>query len=201
MKTKWVLAGLILSLSVSSVYAISSVTVLHRTFDAMLAGNQQVAGDISAVDQGFFPILADDIARGGSIATAISFPGPNSGVSANTALKAGDWRFTVFLQPTANTPVSTTFSVVLQISRFCSCPGLVSPLVVYIATGATVDPTSAISVSFDIGPDLPTPVAYLATISSYANPSEGRLTDSPFFHLRSLRAFPPSRLLTFHKCE
>lgn len=166
MKIKWVLAGLILSLSVSSVYAISSITVVHRTFDAMLAGNQQVSGNISAIDQGFFPILADDIARGDTAATAISFPGPNTGVSANTVLKAGDWRFTVFLQPTANTPVSKTFSVVLQVSRFAGCcPSLVSPLVVYVATGATVDPTSAISVSFDIGPDLPTPVAYLVTIS------------------------------------
>ncbi len=165
MKMKWIIAALILSLSVSSVYAISSITVVHRTFNAMLAGNQQVSGDISAVDQGFFPILADEAPRGDSIATAVVFPStPNTGIGANTALKAGDWGFTVFIQPTASTPVSTTFKVVLQISRSCSCPGLVSPLVVYIATGATVDPTTSISTSFDIGPELPTPVAYLVTI-------------------------------------
>lgn len=165
-KKIWVIGLLVLILSVGTASALTAVSVTHRVFDAMVAGNQNVTGNISATDQGFFPILGGDIARGASIATAVVFPGANTGVSANTALTAGDWRYTVFLQPTASTPVSTTFSVVLQVSRFAGCcPNLVSPLAVYVATGATVDPTSAISVSFDIGPDLPTPVAYLVTVA------------------------------------
>jgi len=165
-KKLWVLGLLTLVVLIGSAYGIAAVTIRHSIFDAMVAGNQNVTGDISATDQGFFPILGSDIARGNSIANAIAFPGPNTGVSANTALTAGDWRYTVFLQPTTSTPASTTFSVVLQVSRFAGCcPGLTSPLIVYVATGATVDPTSAISVSFDIGPDLPTPVASLVTIA------------------------------------
>ena len=71
-----------------------------------------VTGGITAIDRGFDVANLDIAARGTSAGSPGLF---SSGVSANTAITAGDWVLSFVLGTTAGTPPSTTFVVTLNL--------------------------------------------------------------------------------------
>ncbi len=156
MKKGFIVAVFSLVILVGTVYA-TITTPTHRRFETVIGGTMVVTGGITAIDRGFDVANLDIAARGTSSGSPGLF---SSGVSANTAITAGDWVLSFVLGTTVSTPPSTTFVVTLNLVE---APEGQTFATLYVATDAG-GAAQSIIVAYSAGPSLGTPLSYTVTV-------------------------------------
>jgi hypothetical protein len=155
----WYLAVKFLLSFLVLVYA-SNIPVTTTIYHAENGGVVNVTGNLTAIDKGLSKTSSTVSAAGTSCGSNVTFTGTPG--TANTALTANHLIYTIQVNTTSNTPVSTCFTVTLTITPN---GGSLTSYTVHIASAASVTPDQAINCEFDIGSALPaSPYAFSVTV-------------------------------------